>query len=73
MGSIAGRVTRFGKPYTGIGVFCPGRAEPVFTDGEGNYVLRGLRPGIAGDRSNYGGENESHGFILPVTRAVYCI
>ncbi|MCU1278611.1 MAG: hypothetical protein JWM53_2157, partial [bacterium] len=45
MGSIAGRVTRFGKPYTGIGVFCPGRADPVFADGDGNYVLRGLRPG----------------------------
>ncbi|MBC7187185.1 MAG: carboxypeptidase regulatory-like domain-containing protein, partial [Calditrichaeota bacterium] len=50
--TIAGRVTdeRTGEPLRGVRVFAtpvrPGQVYTDLTDGEGSYVLTGLRPGV---------------------------
>lgn len=44
MASIAGTITRSGKPVAGALVYS-GRGEAVSADGEGRYVVRGLPPG----------------------------
>jgi hypothetical protein len=43
LGSIAGRVTSQGKPLAGAKVNC-GRNEPVYSDSDGTYTVRGLPP-----------------------------
>ncbi|MDB4967429.1 MAG: hypothetical protein JWN44_3118 [Myxococcales bacterium] len=42
LASIAGKITREGKPVSGAHVFYTDRLEPVVSDVDGNYLIRGL-------------------------------
>lgn len=56
MGSIAGRVTKQGKPAVGAQVFAAMQRDPAIAELDGSYVLRGLPQGryqvSAGDQTN---------------------